>query len=109
MDVIAKLQAEYRQQGLVVVGPTQRYGYVAGGEEAAPELELRYIDLVQQQFYAALPDMAVPVSEENFKVYGASSTPTLVLLDGKGVVRMYHPGAMPYSELAAALSRLLPR
>ena len=106
---IARLQAEYGRQGLLVVGPTQHYGYIAGGEEAPPDRELQYIDSVRQHFYADLKDMPVPVSEENFKVYGASSTPTLVLLDAKGVVRMYHPGAMPYSELAATLSRLLPR
>ena len=106
---IARLLAEYRNSGLVAIGPTQRYGYIGGGEEAGPDVERRYIDLVRQRFYAVLPDMPVPVSEENFKVYGASTTPTLVLIDAKGAVRMYHPGAMPYAELNAALRRLLAR
>jgi len=35
--------------------------------------------------------MPVLVSEENFKTYGASSSPTLVLVDRKGIVRLYHP------------------
>jgi len=51
--------------------------------------------------------MAVPVSEENFKRYGASTTPTLVLLDAKGVVRMYHPGAMSYEDLRDKIRPLL--
>jgi thiol-disulfide isomerase/thioredoxin len=106
---IARLQAEYRQQGLVVIGPTQHYGYVAGGGEAPPAQELRYIDQVRQQYYSAISEMPAPVSEENFKVYGVSSTPTLVLLDGKGAVRMYHPGAMPYAELAARVQAVVKR
>jgi thioredoxin-related protein len=44
------------------------------------------------------------VSEENFRVYGVSSTPTLVLVDGKGIVRMYHPGAMIAEELRLAVA-----
>jgi thiol-disulfide isomerase/thioredoxin len=106
---IARLMAEFGQQGLVVVGPTQRYGYVAQGQEAGPELELQYIDLVRQKLYTPLASMPVPVSEENFRVYGASTTPTLVLLDRRGIVRMYHPGAMPYGELAAQVQSVLKR
>src|SRR5262249_50083026 len=108
-SVIARLISEYEKQGLVVVGPTQHYGYVAQGQDAPAEVELRYIDLVRQQLYGPLAGMPVPVSEENFKAYGASTTPTLVLLDQKGFVRMYHPGAMPYGELAARVQAVLKR
>ena len=96
---IARLIAEFGSQNLKVIGPTQRYGYVAGGEEAPPDRELQYIDAVRQKFYAALPQMPVPVSEENFNVYGASSTPTLVLLDAKGLVRMTTPVQCPITSL----------
>jgi thioredoxin-related protein len=48
-----------------------------------------------------------PISEENFKLYGASTTPTLVLIDRHGVVRMYHPGRMPIDELRAEVRKLL--
>ena len=106
---IARLAAEYRPQGLVVIAPTQRYGYVAQGQEAGPEQELRYIDLVRQQFYASLAGTPVPVSEQAFRIYGASTTPTLVLIDARGVVRMYHPGAMPYGELAAQVQAVVTR
>jgi thiol-disulfide isomerase/thioredoxin len=106
---IARLAAEFRAQGLAVIGPTQYYGYVARGEEADPARELHYIEEVRQMYYPALPGMPVPVSQENFSIYGASTTPTLVLLDRQGVVRMYHPGAMPYIELAAQLRAVLQR
>jgi thioredoxin-related protein len=51
--------------------------------------------------------MPVPVSEEMFKVYGVSTTPTLVLIDGKGILRMYHPGQMTYQQLKSAIDELV--
>jgi thiol-disulfide isomerase/thioredoxin len=98
--VLARLIKEYGPRGLALVGPTQRYGYVARGTEATPEAELNYIDDVRRRFYAELAEMPVPVSEETFRNYGASTTPTLVLLDRQGIVRLYHPGEMSYEELA---------
>lgn len=102
--VLARLQKEFPE--LVVLGPTQRYGYVARGEEAGPEAELRYIDEVRARFYHELPGMPVPVNEEIFRQYGASTTPTLVLADRAGIVRLYHPGKMTYEELAPRIRDL---
>ena len=53
------------------------------------------------------PDMRVPLSADNFIAYGASTTPTLVLIDRAGVVRYYHPGAVPEAELATRIRALL--
>jgi thiol-disulfide isomerase/thioredoxin len=105
--IIARLKSEYAGKGLVVMGPTQRYGYAARGEDATPAQELAYIDQVRQRFYSGLLDMPVPVSEENFNAYGASTTPTLVLVDRAGRVALYHPGAMQYDELKAAIEKIL--
>jgi thiol-disulfide isomerase/thioredoxin len=99
---LARVAAEHK---LTVVGPTQRYGYVAGGAEAPPDVETRYIDEIRKQYYSHLP--AVPVSEENFRNYGSSSSPTLVFIDRKGIVRLYHPGAMTYPELEAAAKKIV--
>jgi thiol-disulfide isomerase/thioredoxin len=104
--ILAEIEKEYAAKRLVIVAPTQRYGYVAKGEEAGPEAELKYIDEVRHKFYGPLLDLPAPVSEENFKKYGASTTPTLVLIDRQGIVRLYHPGAMTLEELRAALDRL---
>jgi thiol-disulfide isomerase/thioredoxin len=105
--IIARLKSEYAGKGLVVVGPTQRYGYAARGEDATPQQELAYIDQVRQRFYSGLLDMPVPVSQENFNAYGASTTPTVVLVDRAGRVALYHPGAMQYDELKAAIEKIL--
>jgi thiol-disulfide isomerase/thioredoxin len=88
---------------LVVIAPTQHYGYVGATENVAPAEEAKYIDQVRQQFY---PNLPVPLSEENFKTYGASTTPTIVLIDRKGIVRLYHPGVMNPRELQALAARL---
>jgi thiol-disulfide isomerase/thioredoxin len=107
IPVVARLAALYGPRGLVVVGPTQHYGYVAGGLDAPEAEETRYIEQVRQQYYAGIPGMTAPLSEENLRVYGVSTTPTLVLVDKGGIVRMYHPGAMGYDELAARVLALL--
>jgi thiol-disulfide isomerase/thioredoxin len=104
---IAKLVDTYGPKGLVLVGPTQHYGYVAKGQDATPDVETPYIAQVRQKYYAPLASMTVPLSQENFKNFGASTTPTLVLLDRNGVVQLYHPGAMPYDQLAAKIAQVL--
>ena len=103
--ILARLRSEFRE--LTIIAPTQRYGYAARGEDATPQAERAYIESVWQQYYAGLQGVAVPVSKENFNVYGASTTPTLVLVDRAGKIAFYHPGALPYEELRAAIEKAL--
>jgi hypothetical protein len=91
----------------LVIAPTRRYGYVAGGRDAAAPVEREYIDQVRRQFYPELRSVPVPFSTANFRSYGASTTPTLVLIDRTGIVRMYHPGVLPESELASRVRALI--
>jgi thioredoxin-related protein len=94
---------------LQVIGPTRFYGYTAQIEHASTSDELRYIDAVRHRFYGGLLDMPVPISTYNFDTYGASTTPTLVLLDRAGKVVMYHPGALPYDQLRAEIEKVVAR
>jgi len=105
--IIAQLLSEFGPKGLVAVAPTQLYGYAARGEDATPKDELAYIQRVWQTYYPALQGCSVPVSHANFNLYGASTTPTLVLLDRSGKVSLYHPGAMPSADLRSAIEKLL--
>ncbi len=105
--IITQLRAEFAPKGLTVVGPTRLYGYTAQVENAAPSDELAYIDAVRHRFYGGLLDMPVPISKYNFDEYGASTTPTLVLLDRAGKVAMYHPGALPYDQLKAEIEKVV--
>jgi thiol-disulfide isomerase/thioredoxin len=103
--IITQLRTEFAPKGLTVIGPTRLYGYTAQVENAAPSDELAYIDAVRHRFYGGLLDMPVPISKYNFDVYGASTTPTLVLLDRAGKVAMYHPGALSYEQLKAEIEK----
>jgi len=105
--IITQLRSEFASKGLAVVGPTRLYGYTAQVENAAPRDELAYIDAVRKRFYAGLLDMPVPISKYNFDIYGASTTPTLVLLDRTGKVALYHPGALPYDQLRTEIEKVV--
>jgi thiol-disulfide isomerase/thioredoxin len=104
--IIARLRSEFANTGFKVIGPTRLYGYTAQVEHASPSDELQYIEAVRRRFYSGLLDMPVPVSTYNFDTYGASTTPTLVLLDRAGKVAWYHPGAVPYGELRGEIEKV---
>ncbi len=107
IPILAEIKREYGPQGLQLVAPTQKYGYVAGGVSASPAVELKYIEEVRQRYYGQIITTPAPVNEENFRNYGASSTPTIVLVDRTGIVRTYHPGTMTMEELKAAVERVM--
>lgn len=105
--IISQLRSEFSAQGLKVAAPTQLYGYAAYGEDAKPKDELAYIGRVWQQYYPALQEVPVPVSKQNFDRYGASTTPTVVVIDRKGKVSLYHPGFIPYDDLRSAIQKAM--
>jgi thiol-disulfide isomerase/thioredoxin len=107
--IITELRSEFAGKGLKVIGPTRLYGYTAQIEHASSSDELMYIDAVRHRFYSGLLDMPVPISTANFNTYGASTTPTLVLVDRAGKVAWYHPGAVPYGELKGEIEKVVAR
>lgn len=105
--ILMDLYERYHVKGLEIVGPTKLYGYISKGTDASAEAEFAYItgDLAVKHPF---PDwMPVPVSDKNFADFGVSSTPTLVVVDRQGIVRLYHPGWMTREELEPVLERLL--
>jgi thiol-disulfide isomerase/thioredoxin len=107
--IITQLRSEFSSKGLQVIGPTRLYGYTAQIEHASASDELQYIDAVRHRFYSGLLDMPVPISKYNFDTFGASTTPTLVLLDRAGKVAMYHPGGLPYDQLRSEIEKVVAR
>ena len=107
VSILQQLNATYGPKGLVLIGPTQHYGYGAGGQEVPPDVETKWIEENRQKYYGRVGPMTVPVSELNLLTYGASSMPTFVLIDKAGIVRLYYPGKMTYEELAPRIARLL--
>ena len=106
VPVLEQLHEEYGDQ-IVILGPTQLYGYISRGQDATPEQELAYLRGVYQERFPIPSFMSVPVSQQNFVDFGVSTTPTLVVIDPEGVVRLYNPGDMSYEELRPHIQRLL--
>jgi thiol-disulfide isomerase/thioredoxin len=104
--IVANARKRYAAQKLAIVAPTRLYGYAAQGEDAPPAKEKVYIEQVRNQYYAPLSDVPVPLSGANFATYGASSTPTLVLVDRAGIVRWYHPGSATEADIDARIAAL---
>jgi thiol:disulfide interchange protein len=105
--VLADLADEFKDDGLVIVAPTQRYGYVQAGTDAPPDVEAPYIDAVRRQAFPVIANDPVPIDAANHLRYGVSSTPTIVLIDRAGIIRLYHPGQMTGEELAPRVRALL--
>ena len=105
--VLELLHKNYSDRGLVFIGPTKLYGHTAQGREATPSEELHYLRGAYQKNYPIRPWIPAPVSTRNFLRFGVSSTPTLVLVDREGIVRLYHPGYLGYSELEGRIRPLL--
>jgi thiol-disulfide isomerase/thioredoxin len=105
--VLEALHEEYHDQGLVIVGPTQFYGYISRGQLATPAEELAYLRGGYSEQYPIPPWMSVPMGANNFTNFGVSTTPTLVLVDREGIVQRYNPGDLSYEELAALIEPLL--
>jgi thiol-disulfide isomerase/thioredoxin len=105
--IVAALYEKYRHRGLVIVAPTQRFGYVGGGAETTPAEEKRYIEQVRKEYYPVFEGVPIPLVAANHLRYGVSSTPTLALVDRAGIVRVYNPGRMTLEALDAAIQKLV--
>jgi thiol-disulfide isomerase/thioredoxin len=101
--VLKALYEEYHDRGLVIVGPTQLYGFVSRGQTATPEEELAYLNGDYTAQFPIPSWMGVPISTNNFLNFGVSTTPTLVLVDRDGIVQRYNPGDLSQEELAALI------
>ncbi len=106
---IANVAKDLAPKGLVVLAPTRRYGYTAQEEHAGPAIETPFIEKVYAKYYSEIPNSGVPLSTANFERFGVSTTPTIVLVDRRGIIRLYHPGLMSEAELRQAIEPLLSR
>jgi thiol-disulfide isomerase/thioredoxin len=105
--IITQMAQEFGPKGLVVIAPTRLYGYTAEDENAPPAQEKAFIQRVFDAYYAGIPNVQVPLDGGNFGRFGASTTPTIVLVDRHGTVQLYHPGVMDEPSLRAAIERLI--
>lgn len=69
--------------------------------------EKKKVEEVWRTTYGVPPAVALPFSDAAMLRYGVSATPTFVLLDAKGVVRLYSPTRMTEERLAREIDKLL--
>jgi thiol-disulfide isomerase/thioredoxin len=107
--IIARLKQKYEPRGLRVLAPTRRYGDVPKIDHPTAEQEDQEIERVWKTSYAGLEGAPHPIGEDMMLRYGVTSTPTLVLIDRQGIVRMYRPTRMTEADLAQRIEALLVR
>lgn len=98
---LAKVRAKHSELNLVAL---TRY---AEGEATARVAEKAKVDSVWKAVYSELGAAPVVFSTESMIRYGGSSTPTLVFIDRRGIVRRYSPTRMTEAELDRSVSELL--
>jgi thiol-disulfide isomerase/thioredoxin len=98
---------KYKDSGIVVIAPTQRFGYAEKRRPVGPEEELKYIEQVRDQFYPWMKNVSVPVSDEVYLTYGVSTTPTYVMIDRDGKVSTYLPGQPTIEEIDALVQKIV--
>ncbi|SRR5581483_833700 len=103
---LSRVWQKYRDKGLVLIAPTRLYGSV-DDKDATPVEEKARVAKVWRETYAALDGVSVPIDDEADIRYGASATPTFVLIDRKGIVRTYAPTRLSEAELSRKIDALL--
>jgi thiol-disulfide isomerase/thioredoxin len=105
--ILDALVTKYRQTGLTLIAPTQRFGYVAQRKPADPASELAYIEQIRDEFYPWMKTVSAPVSNAVYEAYGVSTTPTLVFIDRDGKVSKYNPGQLTGEQLEPLIQKIV--
>ena len=105
--LLEKVVNKYRDSGIVVIAPTQRFGYAEKRRPVGPEEELKYIEQVRDQFYPWMKTVSAPVSDEVYMKYGVSTTPTYVMIDRDGKVSTYLPGQPTLEQIDELVQKIV--
>lgn len=98
---LRRVVEKYQPNGVEFIAPTRFY-------ETDPVAERARIEQVWRDNYPGLESISVPIGEQAMLRYGVSATPTFVLVDRKGIVRLYSPTRMTEKRLSTAIEALLP-
>jgi thiol-disulfide isomerase/thioredoxin len=105
--ILDALVNKYKNTGITVIAPTQRFGYVEKRKPAGPAEELAYIERVRDQFYPWMKTVSAPVSDDLYLRYGVSTTPTYVMIDRDGKVSSYLPGQPTSEQLEVLIKKIV--
>jgi thiol-disulfide isomerase/thioredoxin len=104
--ILNSLVEKYKDSGIVVIAPTQRFGYAEKRRPVGPAEELKYIEAVRDEFYPWMKTVSAPVSDEVYLHYGVSTTPTYVMIDRDGKVSTYLPGQPTVEQLEPLIKKI---
>jgi thiol-disulfide isomerase/thioredoxin len=104
--ILDALVNKYKSSGIVVIAPTQRFGYAEKRRPVGPAEELKYIESIRDQFYPWMKSVSAPVSDEVYLKYGVSTTPTYVMIDRDGKVSSYLPGQPTAEQLEPLIRKI---
>lgn len=105
--ILDALVNKYKDTGITVIAPTQRFGYVEKRKPAGPAEELAYIERIRDEFYPWMKSVSAPVSDDVYLQYGVSTTPTYVMIDRDGKVSSYLPGQPTSDELEVLIKKVV--
>jgi thiol-disulfide isomerase/thioredoxin len=105
--ILESLVNKYKDSGITVIAPTQRFGYVDKRKPAGPAEELAYIQQIRDQYYPWMKSISAPVSNDVYDKYGVSTTPTYVMIDREGKVSTYLPGQPTVEQLEPLIQKIV--
>lgn len=105
-EPLARIWERYRDTDLELLALTRYYGSV-DGKDATEAEEKERVTTVWKETYPGLGDVPVTIDTEAMVRYGGSATPTFVLVDRKGLVRLFTPTRLSEAELARRIDEVL--
>ena len=104
---LSRVWQKYRSRGLALLAPTRLYGTGSDDKPITPAEEKSLIEKIWATTYTGLEGISIPIDTEAMVQYGVSATPTFVLVDRKGIVRLYAPTRLSEAELSRRIEAVL--
>lgn len=104
---LSRVWQKYQPRGLSLIAATRLYSTPTDTKPLTPAQEKAQVASVWKENYKGLEDVPILLSTETMVRYGASATPTFVLIDRKGVVRHYAPTRLSEVELSRRIEEVL--
>jgi thiol-disulfide isomerase/thioredoxin len=98
VSAIAEIEAKHGAS-IQIIAPTTRYETVPDIENPTEQQENDHIEKVWRESYQAIGKIPHPIDPKMMLDYGVSSTPTIVVIDAKGIVRAYRTSRMSAAQI----------
>jgi thiol-disulfide isomerase/thioredoxin len=103
---LIRVWQKYKSTDLALMTATRFYGTV-DDKPATPAEETAQDEKVWKELYAGLDGVPAVIDTAAMVRYGVSATPTFVLVDRKGIVRLYTPTRLSEAELSRRIDEVL--